>query len=436
MARRIKNFDPVELITTGLHTDGYGTTEDGSVAVLGALPLETVIAEPYARKRRKKIYKVLEVLKSNPDRVTPVCSAAAKCGGCSLQHFDPAAQIRFKHEQLVSLLADNKPALWLEPLTGPVVNYRSKARLGVKYVDRKEKVLVGFREKLKPYIAEIDACYVLRESVGGLIESLALLVQNLSVCRMLPQIEVAVGDSETALVFRHLEAITAADSQIFQQFGEQHNVSIYLQPGNESSVHKLYPNDNRERLTYSLPDYNLVFDFHPMDFIQINQTINRRMIPLAIELLQLNGEDNVFDAFCGIGNFSLPLATVARSVLAIESSESSVIRARENADQNGIKNAHFIASDLFATGLDIHGLQDVNKVLLDPPRSGAEEVCKKLATHKVERLVYVSCNPATLARDAKLLVESGYKFESAGVIDMFPHTNHVESIACFSCDQD
>ncbi len=436
MAKRIKNFDPVEIEIAGLHAEGYGTTEDEQVAVLGALAGEAVVAEPYARKRRKKIYKTISVANSNPDRVNPLCAAADKCGGCSLQHLDPAAQISFKHEHLVSLLADNSPKKWLKPLTGPVSSYRSKARLGVKFVEKKGKVLVGFREKMKPYIAEIENCCVLRESVGERISALATLVEQLSVCRALPQIEVAVGDSETALVFRHLENLNDEDLELFQRFGVENNISIYLQPGNEQSVHKIFPSDGNERLIYSLPEFQLEFDFHPMDFIQINQSINRRMIPLAIELLALKPEDNVFDAFCGIGNFSLPLATIASSVLGIEASSSSVLRAAENADRNGIKNATFIAADLFAEGLDIPGLQGINKVLLDPPRSGAEEVCKKLATHKVERLVYVSCNPVTLARDAKLLVESGYQFENAGVIDMFPHTNHVESIACFSWNQD
>ena len=436
MSKRIKNFDPVELEILSLHTDGYGTGDDEKVAVLGALANEVVIAEPYARKRRKKIYKTVSVVKRNPSRVDPVCAAAERCGGCSLQHFDSTAQINFKHEHLVSLLAENAPREWLSPLTGPVINYRSKARLGVKYVDKKEKVLVGFREKMKPYIAEIDNCYVLRESVGTRIEALAALIDQLSVRRVLPQIEVAVGDTETALVFRHLEDIDDADMRLLCGFGADNELSIYLQPGNEQSVHKIFPNDKRELLTYSLPEFKLIFEFHPMDFIQINQTINRRMIPLAMELLSLSAEDNVFDAFCGIGNFSLPLATVARSVLGIEGSETSVIRARENADRNGIKNVSFIAADLFAESVDIPGLQGINKVLLDPPRSGAEAVCKKLASHKVERLVYVSCNPVTLARDAKLLVESGYQFENAGVIDMFPHTNHVESIACFSWNQE
>ncbi len=434
MAKRIKNFDPVEIETLGLHTEGYGTTLDEKVVVLGALSEETVIAEPYAKKRRKHIYKTINVVRSNADRVEPECAAADKCGGCSLQHFDPVAQIGFKHKHLVSLLDETMPNGWLQPLEGPVSAYRSKARLGVKFVEKKGKVLVGFREKMKPYIAEITSCGVLRASVGERIDALAKLVEQLSVCRSLPQIEVAVGDTETALVFRHLEALVDDDLALFKRFGAEHSVSIYLQPGNEQSVHKVFPADGHERLSYSLPEFDLVFDFHPMDFIQINQTINRRMIGLAIELLALQPEDNVFDAFCGIGNFSLPLATIARSVIGIEASVSSVQRAGENADRNGIKNTTFIAADLFAESPDIPGLQSVNKVLLDPPRSGAEEVCKKLASHKVERLVYVSCNPVTLARDAKILIESGYCLEKAGVIDMFPHTNHVESIACFSYD--
>ena len=432
MAKRIKNFDPVQIETLDLHTEGYGTTDDEKIVVLGALSDEVVIAEPYVQKRRKKIYKTISVIRSNADRVDPACMAADKCGGCSLQHLDPDAQINFKHNHLVSLLGENAPESWLQPLKGPVSAYRSKARLGVKFVEKKDKVLVGFREKMKPYISEIENCGVLRRSVGERIEALAKLVEQLSVCRAVPQIEVAVGDSETALVFRHLESFVDEDLALFQRFGAENSVSIYLQPGNEQSVHKIFPADGNERLSYSLPDFDLVFDFHPMDFIQINQAINQRMIPLAVKLLALKPEDDVFDAFCGIGNFSLPLATIARSVLGIEASASSVLRAGENAARNGIKNATFISADLFAESPAIPGLQDINKVLIDPPRSGAEEVCKKLASHKVERLVYVSCNPVTLARDAKLLVESGYRFENAGVIDMFPHTNHVESIACFS----
>ena len=299
MAKRIKNFDPIEIETLDLHTEGYGTTDDERIVVLGALSEEVVIAEPYVQKRRKKIYKTISVIRSNADRVDPECIAADTCGGCSLQHLDPVAQISFKHNYLVSLLGETAPESWLEPLKGPVSAYRSKARLGVKFVEKKGKVLVGFREKMKPYISEIETCSVLRRSVGEIIDALAKLVEQLSVCRALPQIEVAVGDNETALVFRHLEAFVDEDLALFQRFGAENSVSIYLQPGNELSVHKIFPADGNERLNYSLPDFDLVFDFHPMDFIQINQAINRRLIPLALKLLALKPEDDVLDAFCG-----------------------------------------------------------------------------------------------------------------------------------------
>jgi 23S rRNA (uracil1939-C5)-methyltransferase len=428
----LKNNDPVTITLPTLHPDGYALSADGKQAVLGALAGEVVVAEPWARKHKRHYFKTRSVVEASANRVEPPCAAASHCGGCSFQHFEPGAQILFKQQQLVDALAEFQPDVLLPPLTGPLLDYRSKARLGVKYVDKKGRVLVGFREKLKPYVAEIDSCKVLKASVGEQLSVLSQAIEDLSDPRSVPQIEVAVGDTETALVIRHLSPLTAADTVRLQLLGEQAGFSIYLQPGNESTVHKIYPQDGRERLVYTLPAFDLTYEFHPLDFTQVNQAINRQMIELALSLLELQGNDRVLDAFCGIGNFSLPLARTAESVLGLELSATSVERAQENAALNGITNVQYGVSDLFAEALEIPDLQSFNKVLLDPPRSGALEVCKKLATHKPERVVYVSCNPTTLARDAAILVAGGYRFEAAGVIDMFPHTTHVESIACFS----
>ena len=427
-----KSFEPVEVNIIDLHVDGYGTTSDLQLCVYGALPGERVVALPFTRMKRKTFDKTIDVQNASKDRVRPPCSAADYCGGCSLQHLSTDAQIVFKQQQLVDALGETEPDTYFSPLTGPVGDYRSKARLGVKYVDKKERVLVGFREKLKPFIADVSHCYVLRKPVSDLIPELADLVADLVNPRSIPQIEVAVSDTETALVFRHLEDLSKSDLEALRQFGDKHHTNIYLQSGNAASTYRIFPEVGNDLLVYHLSDFDLEFEFHPLDFTQINHVINRKMVNRAVELLELTGSDYVLDAFCGIGNFSLPIARIARNVIGIEASGTSVHRAMMNSRQNGINNCVFIAEDLFAESLTIPALQDVNKVLLDPPRSGALGLCKTLASNKVERVVYVSCNPATLARDAAVLVAEGYQFEGAGVIDMFPHTTHVESIACFS----
>ena len=427
-----KKFEAVQVAIESLHPDGYGTTSDPKFCVHGSLPGEEVVAMPFTRRKRKIFARTSEILNPSADRVEPPCSAAAYCGGCSLQHLHPTRQNEIKNQQLKDVFFDLQPEQWFSPLTGDVGGYRSKARLGVKYVEKKEKVMVGFREKMKPFIAETESCYVLRQPLGNLLQALAALISTLSVRRQIPQIEVAVGDTETALVFRHLEALTDEDRELLINFAEMNELSVYLQPGDVESVTKLWPADDYARLQYSLPEFDLTYSFHPMDFTQINHSINRQMVSRAVELLAPTKDDKILDGFCGIGNFSLPIARFAGEVLGVEGSVQSIQRAIENAELNGINNGVFIAQDLFAESLDIAGLQDVNKVLLDPPRSGAEALCKKLASDQVERLVYVSCNPVTLARDAKLLVANGFQFKGAGVIDMFPHTTHVESIAYFS----
>lgn len=427
-----KRFEPINTTIVSLHKDGYGVTDDPRLCVHGALAGEEVTALPFTRKKRKTFAKTTEVLKASDKRCIPICPVAADCGGCSLQHFDPQAQIEHKQTFLQDALGETQPEKYFDPLTGPVSHYRAKGRLGVKYVEKKERVLVGFREKMKPYITETENCFVLRKPIADLLEPLARLTEGLSDPRSLPQIEVAMGDENSALVFRHLNDLVDSDLELLKSFGETHQLHIYLQPGNLDTVHKIWPADGIERLEYALPAFDLTFEFHPMDFTQINPDINRKMVAKAIEYLGVNSNDCIFDAFCGIGNFSLAIARQALHVIGIESSISSVERAKSNAQRNSLNNVEFHVADLFSEGLDIPALQQANKVLIDPPRSGALEVCKKLASSKVERVVYVSCNPETLARDAEILVASGYQFQGAGVIDMFPHTTHVESIACFS----
>lgn len=428
----MKNREPVEVFIQTLHPDGYGLSAGEDIAVFGALAGETVIAKPFTRKRRRTFARAESIISSSRERVPPVCSAAGVCGGCSLQHMDGQYQIGFKQNQLLELLASNQPDELIEPITGPITNYRGKARLGARYVRKMDRVLVGFREKMSPLIALIDRCHVLQDPVGALIPELARLIEGLSCSGAIPQIEVAAGDDDVALVFRHMVDLTEDDQGRLIEFGENHGLAIYLQPGDHASTYKIHPADSRERLIYSLPDYGLKMLFHPLDFVQVNPEINKKLVNAALSLLQLGGGDRVLDSFCGIGNFTLPLATRTAFAYGLEGSATSVTRARENAEYNKIDNCAFDVADLLDEGLDIPALNEVNKVLLDPPRTGAEHLVKKLASSKVERVVYVSCNPRTLARDAEMLVRSGYRFEKAGVIDMFPHTTHIESMALFS----
>ena len=427
-----QKFAPRKVTIRTLHPDGYGLTDDPKFCVLDVLPNETVIARPFIKKKRKLFAKPDQIITASDSRVSPICNAAARCGGCSLQHLDTGKQIVKKQQFLRDVLAETLPDNFYSPMVGPTANYRSKARIGVRYVEKKGRIMVGFREKMKPYIVAMDTCPVLKTPVSNLLPELAALIEALSVYRAIPQIELAMGDADIALVFRHLEEIPPDDHITLQSFGAAHGIAIYLQPGSASSVHKIYPAKGCDRLTYRLPAFGLTYKFHPMDFTQINQSINRLMVRRAIELLDLQENDRVFDAFCGIGNFSLAISRSVRQVYAVEVSETCVTRGIENAQLNNIQNCLFKIANLFQADIACLQLNNINKVLLDPPRNGALEVCKRLASHRVERIVYVSCNPITLARDAQILVAAGYNFDGAGIIDMFPHTAHVESIACFS----
>ena len=425
----MKSNDPIEVTVDTVAEDGCAYTADGKHAVFGALPGEKVIAVPVARKRKRLYLRSTEVLASSSHRVTPMCKAASFCGGCSFQHASHAYQLELKQAQVQQKFGQITPSEWMEPISAPTYGYRTKARLGVKYVDKKDRVLVGFREKMKPYITDIENCPILVDPVSNLIEPLIELISGLSEPRTIPQIEVACGDSDVALIFRHMAAMSDEDMQKLQSFGEEQSVQMFLQPEGLDSTHKIFPQDNDDLLRYRLPDYDLVFQFSPQDFTQVNLAVNRQMVARAVALLDIDPSDEVFDAFCGIGNFSLAISRFAKKVTGAEQSASSIARARENARLNGVENVSFVVEDLQLETSEINGLEGANKVLLDPPRSGAEAMVKRLAGSNVVRVVYVSCNPETLARDIGILENQGFELRSAGIIDMFPHTTHVESIA-------
>lgn len=440
MSRRRKKQIPqhkVELVVDSLSHDGRGVGRlDGkAVFVEGALAGEKVCAR-YVDTHSKFDELVVEsVLESASERVEPPCPHAALCGGCSLQHMAPAAQIQMKGQVLAEQFkhfGDLQPDEYVSPLLGPEVGYRRKARLGVRYVTKRDEVLVGFREKRSSFLTDISQCPVLDRRIGEKIVELRQLIRGLSVFRQLPQVEVAAGDDEVALVFRHMAPLTDSDLDALIQFGEQYQFSIYLQPKGPNTVHKIWPDDGQDRLNYKMSAFDLEMQFHPMDFTQVNVDINRNMVAQAIEWLDLTPEDRVLDLFCGLGNFTLPLARRAGQVVGVEGDEAMVVRGRENASHNGLTNVDFFGADLHGDFTQSDWAKEgFDKILIDPPRSGALEIVKYLPAFGAQRLVYVSCNPATLARDAGVLVEHGYKMLKAGVMDMFPHTTHVESIALF-----
>lgn len=414
--------------------EGHGVARrDGkAVFVEGALPGEEVRCAYTARRNRHDEARVLEVLTPAPERVEPRCAHFGVCGGCALQHLDPAAQLARKQRWLLDSLTHIgkvQPERVLEPLTGPVWGYRRRARLGVKHVTRKGRVLVGFRERHSPYIADLRRCEVLDSRVGGLLEELARLIETLSIRDRLPQIEVAGGDAVMALSFRVLAPPNETDLVRLRSFGEHHGLALYLQSGGPDSVRPLenYP---APVLSYRLAD-GLELEFQPHHFIQINAALNRSLVERTGELLEIGPEDRVLDLFCGLGNFALVLARRAREVVGVEGDAGLVEWAGRNAARNRVENAVFHAADL-AGNLDgqpwLQG--GYSRVLLDPPRSGALELLPWLAVLGARRVVYVSCHPATLARDVGELVHRfNYRLESAGVLDMFPHTAHVESMA-------
>ena len=430
---------------------GVAHVEGKTIFIDGALPTEKVTFRSHRIKPSYEVANVVEVLKQSNQRVTPKCPHFGLCGGCKLQHLDFAAQIANKQRLLESDLkhiGKVKPDNMLPPIYGPTWGYRHKARLSVKYVEKKQRVLVGFNEKATRYVADMNSCEVLVPEVSALIAPLQEMIVQLSIRDKLPQIELAVGEANLAelaesqpvivLILRIMAELTQLDEALLKAFADAHHVQIWTQTKGPDTIKPYYPLGSSTQalpaLKYSLPEFDLTYPFKPNEFTQVNPQINQVMIRRAMQLLAPQSHEKIADFFCGIGNFTLPIARSGAQVLGLEGLANLVDRANESAVLNGVTNTQFGVADLFKMTPDaLTALGRFDKWLVDPPRDGAFELIKSLdATNSPQRIVYVSCNPATLARDAGVLVnEKGYVLKASGVINMFPHTSHVESIALF-----
>jgi len=411
---------PEEAQVEGLTHEGEGVVHGGKTAfIAGALPGERIRFHRTRRHRQHDDGELIEVLQASAARVVPRCPHFGVCGGCLLQHLAPAAQLAAKESELrdaLARVARVAPARWLSPLEGPHWGYRRRARLGAKFVRKKGTVVVGFRERAAPLIAQLRSCEVLAPPAAALIAPLAAMLTGLSIRERVPQIEVAVAANGAALV---LEA-----------FAADHGVRLFLQPAGLDSVREL--GVAGEPLHYRLPRFDVELQFAPTDFIQVNAAVNEALVDRALELLELTPAARVLDLYCGLGNFSLPLARAAAQVVGVEGDAALVARARGNARHNGLGNAEFHVADLAAPpDASLPWMRhSYSHVLLDPPRTGARAVLAALARIAPQRLLYISCHPGSLARDLGVLVhEHGFALAAAGVVDMFPHTAHVESLA-------
>jgi 23S rRNA (uracil1939-C5)-methyltransferase len=424
-----------------LEANGIARTEGKVTFVRGALPGETVTARIVRRKPRFDVAEVERIERSGPLRVAPRCPHFGVCGGCSMQHVEPRAQVSIKQRALEDTLwhvGKLRPETMLAPIVGPAFGYRYRARLSVRHVPKKGGVLVGFHERGSSYVADMRECHVLPPGVSAMLLPLRTLVEGLSIRNRMPQVEVALGDSVLALVFRILDPLTDDDAALLRAFGDRHGAEIWLQTGGPDAI-ELFgaPGGMGSALRYTLPEFGVSMPFRPTDFTQVNHAINETLVGRGVRLLDPQPSDRVADLFCGLGNFTLPLATRAAEVIGIEGSATLVRRAQDNAEANGLRSrASFRVANLFALTPEAwQALGAFDRVLVDPPREGALAVAQALSTSgatRPARLVYVSCNPATLARDAAVLVhEGGWRLCTAGVVNMFPHTSHVESIAVF-----
>lgn len=413
---------------------GIAKVNGKTTFVRDALPGERIKAQVFNKRGKFNEANCVEVMAASENRIKPHCEYFGTCGGCSMQHLSAEQQIAHKNKVLAEQFTHFgklTPEAWMAPLSSHPFGYRRKARLTAKVVDKKGGALVGFRERNGRYAMDMTHCDVLHPSIGNKISDLRNLLNMMEAKAQIPQIEVAIDDQRVSLIIRHLQPLSATDQQILKDFATVHNMWIYLQPKGPKTVHRLFP-EGHERMSYRLPDHDITIEFEPQDFTQVNSEINRLMINQALELLDLQTDDRVLDLFCGLGNFTLPMAKQAAHVVGIEGDEEMVKRAGENAALNGIVNAGFHAADLFESIAHIPLNQSFDKVLLDPARSGAQEMMHWIGQRAIPHIVYVSCNPATLARDAGILVnEYGYRLIQAGVMDMFPQTAHVESMALF-----
>ena len=450
------NNQRVQVTIESIDLEGKGIARiDGkAVFIHGALPQEVVLVEIYKQKPSFDLGRLISIIEPSPDRVIPECPNFGVCGGCSQQHISVAAQILNKQQVLIDNLkhiGKVSPQSILPPLTGAPWGYRHRARMSARFVIKKGEALVGFRESGSPYVAEMSECRILPQHISDLLPKLRELLGSLKLKHDIPQIEVAVGDKSSVLVFRIMQELPESDAILIRQFVDTYHqtqnlspnqdldqsknqLQIWLQPKGLDSCRPFYPN-NTEMLSYSLPEFAIEMPYHPTEFTQVNPELNKKMVHQAITLLDLKPDDRVIDFFCGIGNFTLPIAKNVATIMAIEGSEALVKRATENAKHNNLDHkVVFKAANLFAIDAEwLKQLGKQDKWLIDPPRDGCFELVKSITDETApSMIVYISCNPATLARDAEVLVHThGYKLMQAGVMDMFPHTSHVESIAVF-----
>lgn len=431
---------PIGMIESLDHEARGITRQEGkTIFVDGALPGETVEYASFRRKPSYELAHLVSVLTPSPARVEARCPHFGICGGCAMQLMEPSAQVAAKQRVLEDGLwhiGRVRPERILPPIFGEPWGYRHRARLAVRKVERKGGVLIGFHEKRSSYIADMTTCAILPPHVSDMLMPLRELVGALSIVERMPQLELAVGEHCTALVLRILQPLTEADEKLLRAFADRYQVVFYLQPKGPDTAYRFYPED-APRLSYALPEFALELDFRPTDFTQVNHAVNRILVRRALSLLDPQPGERIADMFCGLGNFTLPIARSGASVVGIEGSSALVKRGRESAVANGLsERVEFGVANLFeSTEASLEKLGHFDKMLIDPPREGAVELVKALGANAPGRIVYVSCNPSTLARDAAILVSvKGYRFAAAGVVNMFPHTAHVESIAVFERD--
>ena len=434
--RRKQLPEPFEVVIEGLSHEGRGIAHHNGkiVFVFAALPGERVKIQINKTNKRYSEASVTEILEASSHRIQPHCEHFSMCGGCSMQHVSSEYQLELKQQSVLEMIqhAGIDIGEVLPPIISQAWGYRRKARLGVKYVIKKERLLVGFRERNKPYLADMQSCPILIDKVGQHLQDLMDLISGLEARQTIAQIEVAADDDNCILVFRHLAELSDSDREKLIQFAKDSGFWIQLQPQGPDSIQPLFP--EQQTLSFRpLADSDIAIRFNATDFTQVNADINQQMVKQALGFLNLQAEDKVLDLFCGLGNFTLPMARQASQVTGVEGDEIMVGRAKENALENGITNTEYFASDL--TKIDPSNgwmKQRYDKILLDPPRSGAIEIVEQLKRMKASTIVYVSCQPSSLVRDAKVLCDAGYKMTHYGLMDMFPQTAHVESMAVFS----
>jgi 23S rRNA (uracil1939-C5)-methyltransferase len=436
MSRRRKKQDPneYEAIIETLSHEGRGIAHlnEKPVFIFNALPDEKVKFRYTQKKQKICEGATTEVLTNSPDRITAKCPHFTLCGGCSLQHMTPGYQQDFKRQSVLQLLKQQNvtPQTVTDTLTGPTWGYRRKARLGAKFLAPKDTILLGFRERGSSFLAHLDQCEILDPRIGHLFPAIKTWLYSLDARDTIPQIELAATNQAVALIIRHMEPLSSSDIEKIKTFAQAHQFKIFLQPKGIDSIHPL--NTEEKHLTYQLPAFDLEFKFQPFQFTQINETINQKMTLQAIDWLDLKPNDQVLDLFCGIGNFTLPLATKSGHVVGVEADTTAVEQAKQNADHNQLPNTEFYVANLFDDcSIFPWAKRQYNKVVLDPPRSGAEAILNHIPHWQPTHILYISCNPATFARDAAKLSALGYQLEKFCTMDMFPHTQHTEVMGLF-----